>query len=209
MCAALGADAIGLVFAASSRRVSSGIARDIVRRLPPEILTVGVFRNERKERVVEMANKVGLRAVQLHGHESPEDTRWVAARVPAVVRAFAAGDPALKRIDEYGDVRVLIDSAEPGSGKPFDWQALKASRFKQPFLLAGGLTPENVGRAISVLHPAGVDVSSGVEARPGIKDPIKVAHFITAARVEPLPFEDETSKSLQGQPGPYNWEDDA
>ena len=210
LCAGLGADAIGLVFAASSRRVSSGVARDIVRRLPPEILTVGVFRNERKERVVEMANKIGCRAVQLHGHESPDDTRWIAARVPAVVRAFAAGDPALQRIDDYGDVRVLIDSPEPGSGKAFDWRMLRDSNFTTPFLLAGGLTPENVGSAISMLRPAGVDVSSGVESRPGVKDPVKVAHFITAARKAVPPDDDQYRTHSSSDPnGPYNWEDDA
>ncbi|MEZ5343436.1 MAG: phosphoribosylanthranilate isomerase [Acidimicrobiales bacterium] len=236
MCAALGADAIGLVFAASSRRVSSGVARDIVRRLPPEILSVGVFRNESKERVVSIANKVGLRAVQLHGHETPDETQWVAARVPVVIRAFAAGDPAIARIDDYGDVRLMIDSAEPGSGKAFDWQRLRASRPRQEFWLAGGLHPDNVGRAISSLSPVGVDVSTGVEARPGIKDPVKVAHFITAARMPPPPsandaividssepsadtwdaqrtdsdpITDQATYSQSGPHGPYNWEDDA
>ncbi len=182
LAAGLGADAIGMIFATSSRRISSGTARDIVRRLPPEVLTVGVFRNESKERVVEIANKVGLRAVQLHGHESAEDTRWVAERVPTVFRAFSAADPALDRLSAFGDVRLLIDSPEPGSGEAFDWRTLEDRDIDRPFLLAGGLHPDNVAEAIALVRPWGVDVATGVEARPGIKDPSKVQRFIAAAR---------------------------
>ncbi len=182
LAAALGADAVGLVFAASSRRITSGRARDIVRRLPPEVLSVGVFRNERKERVVEIANTIGLRTVQLHGHETPEETRWIASRVPAVIRAFSAGDPALGRVEDYGDVQILIDSAEPGSGKAFNWSTLDASSIGRPIVLAGGLNPDNVADAIAAVKPWGVDVSSGVEARPGVKDPVKVQRFIAVAK---------------------------
>ena len=141
LAAGLGADAVGLIFAASSRRVTAGQARDIVRRLPAGIISVGVFRNERRDRVVEIAITIGLRAVQLHGHESPEDTAWVAERVPNVFKAFAAGDPALARALDYAPARPLIDSPEPGSGKPFDWERLAADRPTFPFVLAGGLRP--------------------------------------------------------------------
>lgn len=200
LCAGLGVDAVGIVFAASSRRVSRGVAIDIVRRLPPEILTIGVFRNESRERVVETANRVGLRGVQLHGMESPEDTAWVAARVPMVIRAFAAGDPAIDHLSDYGGVQLLIDSAQPGSGKSFDWKKLADNRPAAPFILAGGLGPDNVAEAISALHPAGVDVSSGVEARPGIKDPVRVGQFIRRAR--------RAAKQSKGE-RPYDWEEDA
>ena len=184
LAAAMGADAVGMVFAASSRRVTAGVARDIVRRLPPEVLTVGVFRNESRERVVETANTIGLRVVQLHGHESPEDTRWVAERVPNVIRAFSVQDPALdrRRLAEYGPVRLLIDSPLPGSGEVFDWQLLGELSVDRGFLLAGGLTPDNVGHAIQSVEPWGVDVSSGVETSPGSKDPVKVQRFIANAR---------------------------
>lgn len=182
LAAALGADAVGLVFAASSRRITAGRARDVVRRLPPEVLTVGVFRNERKERVVQIANEIGLRAVQLHGHETAEETRWVAERVPAVIRAFAAADPAMGRLEELGDVQLLVDSPEPGSGKTFDWDALAQSKIERPFMLAGGLNADNVASAIATVSPWGVDVSSGVEAKPGTKDPVKVQRFIAAAK---------------------------
>lgn len=184
LAAAMGADAVGMVFAASSRRVTTGVARDIVRRLPPEVLTVGVFRNESRERVVEIANSIGLRVVQLHGHESPEDTRWVAERVPNVIRAFSVQDPALerRRLAEYGPVRLLVDSPLPGSGEVFDWQLLGELSAERGFILAGGLTPDNVGHAVASVEPWGVDVSSGVEASPGVKDPVKVQRFIAHAR---------------------------
>ncbi len=201
LAAGLGADAIGMIFAASSRRITTGRSREIVRRLPPEVLTVGVFRNERRERVVETANTIGLRAVQLHGHESPEDTRWIAERVPAVIRAFSAQDPALTRHAEYGPVRLLVDSPEPGSGTTFDWSRLGELQLNRPILLAGGLDPENVAEAIEMVRPWGVDVASGVESSPGHKDPVKVRRFISAARsapfTEPSPASD-----------PFDWADD-
>jgi phosphoribosylanthranilate isomerase len=182
LAAGLGADAVGMIFAASSRRISTAAARDIIRRLPPEILAVGVFRNERRERVVELANTIGLRAVQLHGDESPEDTRWVAARVPAVIRAFSVRDPALALGADYGPHRLLIDSPSPGSGQVFDWSAVERVAAGRPFILAGGLTPDNVADAIELVEPWGVDVATGVESSPGHKDPAKVRRFIQAAR---------------------------
>ena len=182
LAAGLGADAVGMIFAPSSRRIGTATARDIARRLPPEILAVGVFRNERRERVVELANTIGLRAVQLHGAESPEDTRWVAARVPAVIRAFSVRDPALTSGNDYGPHRLLIDSPSPGSGQVFDWSGVEQVAAGRPFILAGGLTPDNVADAIELVEPWGVDVASGVESSPGHKDPAKVRRFIQAAR---------------------------
>ncbi len=182
LAAALGADAVGLVFAPSPRQVSKAVARDIVRRLPPEILTVGVFRNESRSRVVELANTVGLRIVQLHGDESPEDTRWIAERVPSVIRAFSVTDPALRHLDEFGPVDVMVDGSEPGSGRSFDWSALLRLGLDRPIILAGGLDPDNVADAIAAVRPWGVDVSTGVESSPGHKDPVKVRRFIANAR---------------------------
>lgn len=180
LAAGLGADAVGMIFAASSRRITAGRARDVVRRLPPEIITVGVFLNERRERVVGAANKIGLRAVQLHGHESPEDTRWIADRVPSVIKVFTPGDPGLNRIDDYGPVQLMVDSPKDGDGAPFDWDILRD--LDRPVLLAGGLDPSNVGDAVEFAQPWGVDVASGVEDRPGHKDPVRVRRFIANAR---------------------------
>ena len=148
----------------------------------PRVTPVGVFRNESPERVAETANSLGLRAVQLHGRESPEDTRWVAERVPVVIRAFAATDPALLHADDYGPVQLLIDSETPGSGQVFDWAVLEGAPQRRPYILAGGLDPSNVADAVRTVRPWGVDVSTGVEASPGRKDPTKVREFIAAAR---------------------------
>ncbi|MGF1599933.1 MAG: phosphoribosylanthranilate isomerase [Acidimicrobiales bacterium] len=182
LAAGLGAHAVGMIFAASARRIATGEARDIVRRLPPEILPVGVFRNERRERVAELANTIGLRAVQLHGDETPEDTRWVAERVPIVIRAFAATDPNLLRAADYGATRLLIDSTTPGSGKPFDWAVLEGAPTGGDYILAGGLNPSNVADAIATVRPWGVDVATGVETAPGVKDPARLRQFIAAVR---------------------------
>ncbi len=182
LAAGLGADAVGMIFAASKRRVNSEEARDIVRRLPPEVLSVGVFRNERPQRVVDTANAIGLRAVQLHGSESPEDTRWIAERVPAVIKAFAIADPMLRSGADYGPHRLLIDSPIPGSGEVFDWGELDQAVGGRRYILAGGLHPDNVTEAIEMLDPWGVDVATGVESSPGHKDPAKVRRFLAAAR---------------------------
>src|SRR3984957_19725902 len=91
LAAALGADAVGFIFAPSPRQVSPQAVRSIIERMPPEILSVGVFRNESRVRVVDIVNSIGLRAAQLHGDETIEDTQWIAERVPLVIKAFPAG----------------------------------------------------------------------------------------------------------------------
>ncbi len=199
LAAGMGADAVGMIFAASRRRIAVAEARDIVRRLPPEVTPVGVFRNESRERVAETANSLGLGAVQLHGSESPEDTRWVAARVPVVIRAFAATDPALLDVDAYGPVQLLIDSETPGSGEVFDWAVLEGAPPHRPYILAGGLDPTNVADAVRSVRPWGVDVSTGVESSPGRKDPAKVRAFIAAAR-EAAPNPDHERLEAAHQP---------
>lgn len=183
LAAGLGADALGLNFvAASPRLISTRVASEIVRRLPPEVLTVGVFRNERPERVVKIANEVGLRAVQLHGEEPPDEVSWVGERIPNVIRALSAESLHRYDLDACGSVQLLVDAPEPGSGKPFDWERLAVDPPDRAFLLAGGLHPDNVEDAIRLLRPWGVDVASGVEASPGVKDPVLLQRFIAAAR---------------------------
>lgn len=209
LAAGLGADAVGLNFVASSqRRITANTAKEIVRRLPPEVLSVGIFRDERKERVVSAANQIGLRVVQLHGHESPEETRWVAERIPNVIRAFSAGSPELKRLNEFGEIQLLLDSPQPGSGKPFDWSRLAGDPPSLPYILAGGLTPDNLGEAVAMLEPWGVDVASGVERSPGVKDPVKMQRFIATARSVAPSDRDEPRDGDQIFGGPFDWEDD-
>lgn len=182
LAVAMGADAIGFVFAPSSRQIAPARAADIAKRLPPEVLTVGVFRDEAPQRVADIINAAGLRAAQLHGRETAEDTAWVRRRVPVVIKAFPGGDPELARAVSYGADIVLLDSASPGSGRVFDWSLAEGAPSGLRVLLAGGLTPENVGEAIERVRPWGVDVSTGVESEPGVKDATKVRRFIQAAQ---------------------------
>lgn len=199
---AMGADAVGFVFAPSTRQVAPQQVYDITRRLPPEVLTVGVFRDELPTRVIEIANRAGVKAVQLHGHETPAQTAEVAKSVRWVIKAFDSSSAQLGRADTYGVEMVLIDAPNPGSGKLFDWTLAAEVPSSLRLILAGGLTPENVGEAIAAVEPWGVDVSSGVEASPGRKDPTKVRRFVANARAAaPTPY-------LGPDEIPYDWADE-
>lgn len=190
LAVALGADAVGFVFAPSTRQIAATVARDIARRLPAEVLTVGVFRNETPKRVVDIVQASGLHAAQLHGHETVADTRFVVERLPIVIKAFTAGDPALEEFDRYGAAIALVDSPQPGSGEVFDWSLAEGAPPNRRVLLAGGLRPENVADAIARVRPWGVDVSSGVERAPGQKDPVLLRQFIVAAQAaEPAGYQ--------------------
>jgi phosphoribosylanthranilate isomerase len=177
----MGAAAVGFVFAPSPRQMTASAVGDIVKRLPHETVTIGVFRDEAPARVVEIANRIGLTGVQLHGFESAEDSRWVASRTRWTIKAFPAGHRNIERFDEYGAQLLLIDGASPGSGELFDWRLAEGVADPGRLILSGGLRPDNVGAAVSHLRPWGVDVATGVEASPGVKDPVKLREFITAA----------------------------
>jgi phosphoribosylanthranilate isomerase len=201
LAVAMGADAVGFIFAPSPRQVSPSRVRDIVRRLPPEVLTVGVFRNELPERVVEVVNSAGLRAAQLHGHETAEQARFVKERVPVLFQAFVAGDRAILKARDYGADAVLLDSPSPGRGEVFDWRLADGVPDGVRLLMAGGLGPSNVAEAITRVHPWGVDVVTGVEASPGHKDPVKVREFVANAKgAEPVQY-------ASASDGPYDWQE--
>jgi phosphoribosylanthranilate isomerase len=209
----LGADAIGFVFAPSPRQVAPQAVRRIIERVPPEILTVGVFRNEAPRRVVDIVNGIGLRAAQLHGDETAEDTRWVAERIAFTIKAFPAGHRNIARLDDYGVETVLVDAESPGSGEVFDWRLAEGVADPARLIVSGGLNAGNVADAIAHLHPFGVDVSSGVESEPGRKDPRKVRAFVVAARtaagekVDDDAEVDEPDDEALG--GPFDWQEDA
>ncbi len=199
---AMGADAVGFVFAPSPRQIAPQQAYDITRRLPPEILTVGVFRDELPGRVIELAHKAGVKAVQLHGRETPEQAAEVAGSIRWVIKAFAATSPDLPKADRYGTDLVLVDAPSPGSGKVFDWGLASEVPDSVRLILAGGLDPDNVADAIAAVEPWGVDVSSGVEVAPGRKDPSLVRRFIANARAAaPTPY-------LGPDEIPYDWDDE-
>jgi phosphoribosylanthranilate isomerase len=205
---ALGADALGFVFAPGSRRqVSVDAARDIVRRLPSGIVTVGVFRDERPERVVEIVGKVGLTGAQLHGREPISEVRWVRQRTTFVIQAFAAGDPALAAAANGPADVVLVDSPDPGSGRLFDWKLAEGAPGGIRLMVAGGLTADNVGDAIRRIRPWGVDVATGVESSPGRKDPTKLRRFIKAAHAIGDDVADDERPPAPVD-GPYDWEID-
>lgn len=179
----LGANALGFIFAPSPRQVSVRAVQQIVDRLPRgEALTVGVFRDEAPAKVVEVVNSLGLRAAQLHGHETAEQTRWVADRIPFTIRALPAGHPEVARATSHGASAVLVDAASPGSGEVFDWRLAEGVVDPGKLIVSGGLDATNVADAIAHLLPFGVDVCSGVEAEPGRKDPEKLRAFVVAAR---------------------------
>jgi phosphoribosylanthranilate isomerase len=202
LAVALGADAVGFVFAPSPRQIAVARAHDIARRLPPEVLTVGVFRDEAPERVVEAVAAAGLKAAQLHGHETPEVTWRVHQGVRFVIQAFPAGSAALERAAEHGADVILVDSRSPGSGTVFDWTLVDQAPLDARVLLAGGLNASNVAAAIERVKPWGVDVSTGVERLPGKKDPVKLRAFIEAARAAaPAPY-------LGPDELPYDWSDE-
>ena len=182
LAVAMGADAVGFVFAPSPRQIAPQKAADIVKRLPAEIVTVGVFRDETRQRVVDIAHSARLRAVQLHGHESTADSHWIHQRVSLVIKAFAAGDPRLDEADEYGADAILIDSAAPGSGEVFDWSLAEGAPAHRRIILAGGLTPENVADGVVAARPFAVDVATGVESEPGVKDHALMAMFVESAQ---------------------------
>jgi len=201
LAVALGADAVGFVLAPSPRQVAIGAARDIARRLPPEVITVGVFCDALAQRVVDVVYQAGLRAAQLNGHETSEDVAFVAERVPLVIKAFAANAAMLTDVSGYHADAILVNAPAPGPGKVFDWRLAERMPRSHRLILGGALDPGNVADAIQRLRPWGVDVSAGVETGSR-KDPRKVRAFIQEARAA-APEEVEPRPNA-----PYDWQDE-
>jgi len=184
LAAELGADMLGFIFYAPSRRaVSLSVAMEICRAVKGE--KVGVFVNAPATEIERYRQECGLDTVQLHGAESPEFCRQVGGRR---FKAFRVRDESsLAAAAEYDVDALLLDTytaQQPGgTGQTFDWSlAVQAKRFGRPIILSGGLTPANVAAAIATVQPYAVDVASGVEASPGRKDPVKLREFIKACR---------------------------
>ena len=182
LATAMGADALGFVFATSPRQVNLQTVQDIVKRLPPEVITLGVFRNELPARVIDVVNAARLHGAQLHGSETPSMVREVGDQVRVVIKAVVAGSQDAFQAADFAADAVLVDSQNPGSGIAFDWSLVRELPRGTRVVLSGGLTPDNVVSAIEAVRPWGVDVSTGVEESPGRKDAVKVRRFIMAAR---------------------------
>jgi len=183
----MGADAIGFIFAESPRQITPIKAKTIIRTLPPLVKTVGVFVNEEPARIKEIKSFCGLDLIQLHGDESPEIGRDL---MPHAIKAFRIQDERdLKSINRYKRAvrAVLLDTYQKGkaggTGQTFDWSlAVKAKETGLLIILSGGLGPENIQEAISTVKPYAVDVNSGVEKRPGKKDPVLMKQLMEKIR---------------------------
>lgn len=186
LAAQLGADAIGLVFTARSRRqVTLARAREIVAALPPFVTTVALFMDDEASLVQQVLDEVRPTLLQFHGNESDD---WCAQFGRPFLKAIAMGGgaAALSRLREYPRAASLlldghVTGEAGGSGRTFDWSLLPRG-LAQPLILAGGLHAGNVGDAVRAARPWAVDVASGVESAPGIKDPARLGAFIRAVR---------------------------
>jgi phosphoribosylanthranilate isomerase len=187
LAAQLGADAIGLVFTARSpRQVNLLQAQSIVRALPPFVATVALFMDDAASAIRQVLDQLRPTLLQFHGDESDD---WCAQFGHPFLKAVAmgAGTAALPRLRDYPHASgLLLDGhdrgAAGGCGRSFDWSLLPRER-TQPWMLAGGLGADNVADAVRVVRPWAVDVASGVESAPGVKDPHKLTAFIRAVRV--------------------------
>lgn len=184
LAADLGVHAIGLNFyEASPRCVTPFAACEMIRRIPPFVATVGIFVNWAQAPIVALCKALRLSAAQLHGDETPQVVDAVARRLPVIkAMPIGQGSAAPPDFSRYrGASAFLLDSALSGqyggSGTTGNWHLARAAAQSHRVILAGGLTPENVAEAIRIVRPFAVDVASGVESRPGKKDPAKLQAF--------------------------------
>lgn len=189
---AAGADALGFIFAPSKRRVTPEQAQAIINELPPQVERIGVFMNSAAAEIASIASQVGLTGIQMHGEEFPPEvyTYLPVSRRDSMrkIKTVQVREGQELKFDHYGDSPAAVDAwlldSGAGSGKAFDWHAAWAWLEGRPerFIVAGGLTPENVGEAVRIFNPWGVDVVTGVEREPGRKDPEKLKAFVAAVR---------------------------
>src|SRR5512143_1482929 len=183
--AAAGADALGFNFYKKSPRcIDPSKEAEIIEQLPPFIVPVGIFVNEREDKIREILASTGIQAIQFHGDESPEFCQRFGARV---IKAFQVKDKeSLKNMAHYHVGAFLLDSyrdgVRGGTGVTFDWHLAVVAKTFGKVILAGGLTPENVAEAVKLVQPYGVDVAGGVEKEKGIKDHVKIKKFINEVR---------------------------
>jgi phosphoribosylanthranilate isomerase len=184
LAAGLGADALGFVFwPGSPRYVAPEAAKAIADSLPRDVMRVGVFVDDAIDKVRKIVDLVGLNAVQLHGAETAAYCRQVAG--PTVIKAVGIKDDGAFTIGQFDpDVVLLVDAHDAdlygGTGRTTNWEAAREIAATRRTILAGGLNPSNVTLAVRSVRPYGVDVSSGVESLPGVKDPTRLRSFFEA-----------------------------
>lgn len=180
---AAGADALGMIFCPSPRRIEPEKARGIHQVLGSRILRVGVFRNQTADEIYTVAKYCGLDYIQLHGSEDPE---WADGLGIPYIKSLNAGDKLTDNDLAWRESQataILLDSAGGGTGRTFNWSVLPSYRIlKKPLILAGGLNVHNISEALVKLQPDGIDIGSGVEASPGIKDHQKIVEFMAVAQ---------------------------
>ncbi len=177
---ALGANAVGFDFALGERQIDAGTVHDIVRRLPAGVISIGTFRNELPQRVAEVANTIGLTAVQIEGPIVADELSFITERVNTVLRTVPDGVEKLA-LWQGVDYLVLPELDEPAA-LDLAFEQLSHSTARLPLIASGGLTPANVKDVVQRLPVFGVEVLSGVESAPGVKDPVKLGEFIANAR---------------------------
>jgi phosphoribosylanthranilate isomerase len=189
LAVSLGAWALGFILWPQSKRAADpAVAGGIARALRRQVELAGVFVNQPLDEIEGYADALGLTYVQLHGDEGPSFCAAVAQRTGCrVIKAARVRHAAdLRDLERFHtDLHLLdahVEGMVGGTGETWDWSLLAGRRSKTPFLLSGGLTPDNVAAAIEAVHPWGVDVASGTEASPGVKDPAKLERFFAAAQ---------------------------
>ena len=181
-----GADALGFIFVEKTPRfVTPAQARAIISTLPPLVTPVGIFWDHAPGHVKAVAEECGLAALQFHGAEAPEEIAEY--RLPTIKTIKVDGPGALEQIARYQAAAFLLDSparwSEGETRTPISWEVARAATAAgHRIVLSAGLTPDNVAEAVRTVRPYAVDVNSGVEARPGVKDPEKVRRFVAAAK---------------------------
>jgi phosphoribosylanthranilate isomerase len=188
-----GVDALGFIFVGKSpRNISTANAREIVACLPPFVDPVGVFIDRDMQDVAEIVREVGLSYVQLHGEEDPAYCKQITRMVTPckVIKAFRVSEESREAdFSKYHDVvrgfllDTYIKGQAGGTGRTFDWHLIEDLNLQRPFILAGGLRPGNILKAIRMVRPFGVDVNSGVEVSPGIKDHMKLQELTVQVRL--------------------------
>jgi phosphoribosylanthranilate isomerase len=181
----LGADALGFNFYKKSPRyIDPQKAAEIITQLPPFVVPVAIFVNEREDRILETLKTACIHGIQLHGDETPEFCQRFGNHV---IKAFQVKDKeSLKHMSHYRVSAYLLDSYREGmrggTGETFDWHLAVVAKTFGRIILAGGLNPDNVAEAVKLVQPYGVDVAGGVEREKGIKDHAKLKKFITEVR---------------------------